>query len=291
MSAGVTAVGTPLHHGRGRSVATKWALRIFAVGWLAALVAVPVGSIVYRTFEHGFSVAWNALTNSQVTASSNEFEHALVLTIVVTAIAVPLNTIFGVGTALLLARHRFPGARLLDALIDLPVAVSPVVIGLALILVYGRSGWIGSFLGAHGIDVIFSVPGIVIASVFVSLPYVTREVLPVLQEIGTDQEQAAATLGAGPLVTLWRVTLPAIRWGVAYGVTLTTARVLGEFGAVLIVSGNITGKTETLTLFVGDQFSNGNTTGAFAGALILALLSLLVLGLLSVSKSRKGAQR
>jgi sulfate transport system permease protein len=292
VSVGVTTVGSDVRHaGARRSLATKWALRCFAVGWLAALVAVPVGSIVYKTFEHGLAVAWNALTSSQVTASSDEFVHALTLTIIVTAIAVPLNTIFGVGTALLLARHRFPGARLLDAFIDLPVAVSPVVIGLALILVYGRTGWIGSFLTEHGIQVIFSVPGIVIASVFVSLPYVTREVLPVLQEIGTDQEQAAATLGAGPFTTLWRVTLPAIRWGVAYGVTLTTARVLGEFGAVLIVSGNITGKTETLTLFVGDQFGNENTAGAFAGALVLAVISLLVLAVLSISKSRKGLQR
>ncbi len=177
----------------------------------------------------------------------------------------PLNTVFGVGSAILLARHRFPGAGLLDAFIDLPVAVSPVVIGLALVLVYGRTGWIGSWLAARGIEVIFSVPGIVIASAFVSIPYVARAVLPVLHEIGTEQEQAAATLGAGPFATLWRITLPSIRWALAYGVTLTTARVLGEFGAVSIVSGNITNKTETLTLFVGDQFANFNQGGRLRG--------------------------
>ena len=271
---------------RRRRTGTKWVLRLFAIVYLAALVAVPVGSIVYRTFEHGFVTAWRALTAPGGTPSS-EFTHALVLTVVVMAIAVPLNAVFGVATAILLARHRFPGARLLDAFIDLPVAVSPVVVGLALVLVYGRAGWIGSWLAARGIQVIFSVPGIVLSSMFVSLPYVVREVLPVLQEIGTEQEQAAATLGAGPLTTLWRITLPSIRWGLAYGITLTTARVLGEFGAVNIVSGDIVGRTETLTLFVSNQFNNFNQTGGYFGALILALISLFILGLLSISKSRK----
>jgi sulfate transport system permease protein len=273
-----------------RAIWTKLGFRTFAVGWLGLLVAVPVGSIVYRTFQHGVGVAWRSLTDAQGLGSA-EFVHALVLTVVVMLIGVPMNAIFGVGTALLLARRRFPGARLLDAFIDLPVAISPVVVGLALILVYGRTGWIGTWLAGHGIQIIFSVPGIVMASAFVSLPYVTREVLPVLQEIGTEQEQAAATLGAGPLTTLFRITLPSIRWGLAYGVTLTTARVLGEFGAVSLVSGNIANKTETLTLFVGSQFNASNYTGAFAGALILALTSLGVLGLLSISRSKEGIVR
>ena len=270
-----------------RPLVVKWVLRVFAIFWLAAIVAVPLGSIVYRTFEKGFSAAMKSLA----TGGSGEFVHALLLTILVAVIAVPLNTVFGVGSAILLARHRFPGARLLDAFIDLPVAVSPVVVGLGLVLVYGRTGWFGSFLAARGIEVIFSVPGIVIASAFVSIPYVARAVLPVLQEIGTEQEQAAATLGARPFATLWRITLPSIRWALAYGVTLTTARVLGEFGAVSIVSGNITNKTETLTLFVGDQFANFNQGGAFAGALILALMSLAVLGLLSLARRKETTVR
>ena len=171
--------------------------------------------------QHGLGTAWDAITTPDAL-------HALVLTLLVAAIAVPLNTIFGVGVSLILARHRFPGAWLLDALVDIPLAVSPVVIGLALILVYGHTGWFGNWLAAHGITVIFSVPGIVMASAAVSLPYVVREVLPVLQEIGTEQEQAARTLGAGPFTVFRRITLPNIRRGLAYGVTLTTARVLGR---------------------------------------------------------------
>lgn len=271
---------------RPKRLAGRLVLRGLVLGYLALLVAFPLGSIVYRALSPGFVTAWHALVSPQG-AVSGEFFHAFVLTLVVLAVAVPLNTVFGVGVALLLARHRFPGARLLDAFVDLPIAVSPVVVGLSLVLVYGRFGWIGSFLAAHGIQVIFSVPGIVIASMFVSLPYVVRSVLPVLNEIGTEQELAAATLGAGGLATFFRVTLPSIRWGVAYGVTLTVARVLGEFGAVSIVSGNVAGHTETLTLFVSDQFSNFNQTGAYAGALILALISLLVLGLLSLAGRRE----
>jgi sulfate/thiosulfate transport system permease protein len=168
---------------------------------------------------------------------------------------------------------------LLDAFVDLPLAISPVIVGISLILVYGKTGWFGNWLAARGIQVIFSLPGIVMASATVALPYVVREVLPVLQEIGTDQEQAATTLGAKPLAIFRRITLPSIRSSLAYGVTLTTARVLGEFGGVLVVSGAIAGKTETLTLFISDSFDNLNIVGAYAGAVILALIALGVLAL------------
>ena len=179
--------------------------------------------------------------------------HALVLTLEEAAVAVALDTVFGVGIALVLARHRFRGAGILELIIDMPLALSPVVIGLALVLFYSSTeGWIGPWLSDHGISVIFSFPGIVAASAFISLPYVVREILPVLQELGTEQEQAAETLGAGPWRVFTRITLPAIRWGLAYGVLLTTARVLGEFGAVSVVSGNIVGHTQTLTQFVDD---------------------------------------
>jgi sulfate transport system permease protein len=264
-------------------------LRVGALGYVGLLIVIPVGSVFYRAFfsrafPHGFAAAWDAVTTPDAV-------HALLLTLLVVGIAVPMNTVFGIGVALILSRHRFPGSWLLDALVDLPLALSPVVIGLALVLVYGHTGWFGNWLAAHGIQIIFSVPGIIMASAAVSLPYVVREVLPVLEEIGTEQEQAAATLGAGRLTVFRRITLPSIRWGIAYGVTLTTARVLGEFGAVLIVSGAIAGRTQTLTLFISDSFENLNPTGAYAGAVILAMISLAVLLLLGTTKSREGSPR
>jgi len=265
----------------------RYGLRSAVVAYLGLLVLVPVGAIAYKAFSPGLSTAWHDLANPGG-ASSGPFVHALVLTLLVAAIAVPLNAAFGVAAALALARRRFPGSRLLDAAIDLPVAVSPVVVGLALVLVYGKGGWFGSWLIAHGIAVIFSVPGIVMASAFVAVPYVARAVLPVLQEIGTDQEQAAATLGAGPWQIFWRVTLPSIRWGLAYGVTLTTARVLGEFGALSVVAGNVSGHTQTLTLYIGGLFEQEfDTVGADVGAVILAVVTLAVLGVLSISRSKE----
>lgn len=260
----------------------KWRLpvRYLALGYVALLIVVPVGSVFYQAFRHGFLVAWHAVTTADAL-------HALWLTLLVVLIAVPLDTAFGVGVALILARRRFPGAWLLDAFVDLPLAVSPVVVGLSLVLVYGKTGWFGNWLAARGIQVIFSFPGIVMASAVVALPYVVREVLPVLQEIGTEQEQAAATLGATPFAAFWRITLPSIRRGLAYGVTLTTARVLGEFGGVIVVSGNIAGRTQTLTLFISDSIENLNPVGAYAGAVILALLSLVVLVVLGKDKERR----
>jgi sulfate transport system permease protein len=205
------------------------------------------------------------------------FQHAFWLSLEVVAISVPLNTAFGVGMALLLERGRFRGRGLLGVLIDLPFAISPVVVGLALVLVYGKTGWFGDWLAGHGIQVIFSLPGMVLATAVVSLPFVARETVPVLRELGTDAEQAAETLGASPWQAFWRVTLPAIRWGVVYGVVLTTARALGEFGAVSIVSGRIEGQTQTLPLYVQDRFENFDSTGAYAAAMVLALLALLAL--------------
>jgi sulfate transport system permease protein len=266
----------------------RYGLRTAVLGYLALLVVIPVGAIAYRAFASGFVAAWRNLANPSG-ATSAGFFHALVLTLIVALIAVPLNAVFGVIAALVLARHRFPGAALLDAAIDLPIAVSPVVVGLALVLVYGRTGWFGGWLTRHGIQIIFSIPGIVMASAFVSIPYVARSVLPVLLEIGTDQEQAAETLGAGPWQIFWRVTLPAIRLGLAYGVTLTTARVLGEFAALSIVAGDVVGHTQTLTLYVGYLFEQSDTSGADFGAFILALITVLVLAMLSISKPEKGS--
>ena len=263
---------------------SRWRLplRSAALGYLGLLVVVPVGSVFFRAFQHGFIAAWDAVTTPDAV-------HALWLTLVVVLIAVPLNTVFGVGVSLILARHRFRGVWLLDALVDLPLAVSPVIVGLALVLVYGKTGWFGNWLAARGIEVIFSLPGIVAASAIVALPYVVREVLPVLQEIGTDQEQAAATLGATSFAAFRRITLPSIRRSLAYGVTLTTARVLGEFGAVVVVSGAIAGKTQTMTLFIQDSIDNLNPVGAYAGAVILALIALVVLTVLGADRQGRKA--
>jgi sulfate transport system permease protein len=243
------------------------------------LLVLPVGMVFYRTFEHGIAAAWNSVTTPAA-------EHAFWLTIKLVAIAVPLNTVFGVIMAIALIRHRFRGRNVVNALIDLPFAISPVVVGLALILVYGRKGWFGQWLIDHGVQVIFSTPGMVLATIFVSLPFVVREVMPVLREVGTDQEQAAATLGATGWQTFWRITLPAIRWGVAYGVVLTTARALGEFGAVSVVSGHIAGQTESLTLHVEDRFQSFDLTGAYAASVVLALLALITLLSMNLLKRR-----
>jgi sulfate/thiosulfate transport system permease protein len=250
-------------------------LRILALGYLAALLLVPVGLIFYRTFEHGIGAVWDSITTPAAIS-------AFWLTIEVTAIAVPLNTAFGVLAALALARGRFPGKSVFDALIDLPFAVSPVVIGLALVLVYGRNGWI-----ELPFQVIFSVPGIVLATVFVSLPFVVREVTPVLREIGDEQEQAAATLGASGWQAFWRITLPSIRWGIAYGVVLTVARAIGEFGAVSVVSGKIAGQTQTLTLLVEQRFSNYDLAGAYAASALLAVIALGTLLIMTRLKPRR----
>jgi sulfate transport system permease protein len=245
-------------------------MRGVALGYLALLLVAPVGMICYRALEHGIGPAWDAVTTPDAL-------HAFWLTIVMVAIAVPLNTIFGVATALLLVRQRFRGRAALNALIDLPFAISPVVVGLALILAYGQAGWFGGALTQAGIQVIFSVPGMVLATMFVSLPFVVREVVPVLREVGTDAEEAATTLGANGWQTFRRITLPAIRWGVAYGIVLTTARALGEFGAVSVVSGKIAGSTETATLLVESQFQQFNYVGAYAASLVLAAIAIAVL--------------
>jgi sulfate transport system permease protein len=261
---------------------SRYALRFVALGYLALLLGIPVGLVFVNAFQDGFAAAWDAVTTP-------EAQHAFYLTLVMVAVAVPLNTIFGVLAALAIVRQRFPGRALFNAAIDLPFAVSPVVVGLALLLVYGsRDGWIGDWLAEQGIRVIFSTPGMILATMFVSLPFVAREVIPVLREIGNEQEQAAATLGAGPMQTFFRVTLPAIRWGVAYGIVLTTARALGEFGAVSVVSGKLSGQTETATLYVENRFQRFDETGAYAASVVLALLALGTLLAMNLIKPKEG---
>jgi sulfate transport system permease protein len=254
----------------GESRLSRWALRYAALGYLLMLLLLPLAVILTKTFADGIGAVVESVTEPDALA-------ALRLSLLTVLIAVPLNTIFGIACALLMVRSNMRGKSIIDGLLDVPFAVSPVVIGLSLILVYGTGGWFGADLAAIGIQVIFSTPGIVMAVIFVSLPFVAREVIPVLQEIGDDQEKAAETLGASRWQIFYRITLPAIRWGVSYGVVLTTARALGEFGAVSIVSGRISGQTETLPLYVQKQFEIFNSVGAYSAALVLALLALATL--------------
>jgi sulfate transport system permease protein len=264
------------------SPTSRWGLRVLGLGYVLLLLLLPLGFIFYKTFEHGIAPPLDAIT-------SPDGLHALKLTLITVAIAVPLNTVFGIACAILLVRHKWRGNFLIDAAINLPFAISPVVIGLSLFLLYGTTGWFEPALAEAGIKILFSVPGMVVACIFVSLPFVVRETVPVLQEIGTEQEQAASTLGANAWQTFWRVTLPAIRWGVAYGVVLTTARVLGEFGAVSVVSGSISGQTQTLPLFVAKQYENFNLPGAFGASVLLALLALATLLAMNLMKRKEAA--
>ena len=260
---------------------SRWVLRLVGLSYLAVVLAAPVGLVFWRTFEDGFGPAWDAVTTPAA-------KHALYVTVLIAAIAVPANTIFGIVCAIAIVRRRFPGKGLVNALVDLPLALSPVVVGLAFLLLYGRNGWFG-WLGDHGLQVVFALPGMVLVTIFVSLPFVVREVVPVLREIGTEQEQAAATLGASPFQTFRRVTLPAIRWAVAYGVVLTTARALGEFGAVSVVSGHVVGKTETMTLHVEDRFQSFDYVGAYAASVVLAMLAIATLAAMSLFKPKEEA--
>jgi sulfate transport system permease protein len=256
-------------------------LRALALGYLALLVVGPVSLMIVLTFADGLGPVFEALTRPA-------FVHALKLTLIIALIAVPVNTVFGILFALVIVRREFRGKQLLTALLDVPLGVSPVIVGLALIIVYGRRGEFGGWLADHGITVIFALPGMVLATIFVCIPFVAREVIPVLREIGTEQEQAARTLGASNWQIFRMVTLPAIRTGVGFGVVLTTARALGEYGAVAIVSGKLSGRTETMTIHVEERFLNFDMIGAYTASLVLALLALLTLFAMQRLKPREG---
>ena len=262
--------------GRARRHVLRW----LALGYLAVVLLGPLLLVFWRTFEDGVDPAWNALT-------APDTIHAFKLTLLIAAIAVPLNTVFGVVCALLIVRRRFRGKGLLNAFVDLPLALSPVVVGLSLFLLYGRQGWFGGWLEEHDVQVLFALPGMVLATVFVSLPFVCREVVPTLREVGEEQEQAARTLGANRMETLRRITFPSIRWAIVYGVVLTTARCLGEYGAVAVVSGRVQGQTETATLRVEERYDSFDLQGAYAISLVLALLAVLVLLAMTLIKPRE----
>lgn len=252
------------------STRVKLTLRTIAIAYLGILVVLPVVTILARTFGPGVG-AFLASVSTPAAIS------ALNLTLLILAIVVPLNVVFGTLTALLLVRGRFRGKAALQAVLDLPFAVSPVVVGVSLIALWGAGGWFGG-LTKVGIPIIFAVPGMVLATAFVTVPFVVREVEPVLRELGEDQEQAAATLGARPSQIFWRITVPSIRWGLLYGTLLTISRGLGEYGAVLLVSSNLPGISQTLTLLVHARYvDSANTYGALAVATLLMGLSLLTL--------------
>ncbi|ANW65803.1 sulfate ABC transporter permease subunit CysW [Mycobacterium sp. djl-10] len=264
------------------SPAVRHLLRFIAIAYIGILVIVPVGLILWRTLEPGIGEFVGSITTPAAIS-------ALQLSLLVVAIVVPLNVLFGVPTALVLARNKFRGKSALQAIIDLPFAVSPVVVGVALILLWGSAGLFGFVENDVGLKIIFSFPGIVLASIFVTVPFVIREVEPVLHELGTDQEEASATLGAQWWQTFWRITLPSIRWGLTYGIVLTIARTLGEFGAVIMVSSNLPGQSQTLTLLVADRYNRANEYGAYAIATVLmgvAVLVLVVQVILDARRSR-----
>jgi sulfate transport system permease protein len=258
----------------------RYGLRTIALVYLLFLLVLPVALICWTTFADGVGPVIDSLTTPSAL-------HAFQVTAQVAVLSVIANTLFGVGTAVLLVRHEFPGRRILNMLVDLPIAVSPVVVGLALILVYGRFAPAGGWLADRGIDIIFSLPGMVLATVFVCLPLVVRAVTPVLEEIGTEQEQAAWTLGAKPWQTFRRVTLPAIRWALAYGMVLALARSLGEYGAVAVVSGRIKDQTQTLTLFVEERFQNFDQQSAYAAAFAMAVVAVLTLLIITLLRPRE----
>lgn len=250
-----------------------------AIAYLGLILYIPALNVFFQAFSKGVGPFLSNLTKP-------DFLHAIKLTLMLAAIAVPLNTIFGLCAAWAIARHKFPGRTLLLSIIDLPFSISPVVAGLMLILLYGRQGWFGGWLQAHDINIIFAFPGMVLATAFVSMPFVAREVIPVLEELGTDQEEAAQTLGASNWQIFRRVTLPNIRWGLLYGLILTNARAMGEFGAVSVVSGNIAGQTQSLPLFVEEAYKQYETEAAYSAAVLLALLAVVTLVLKEIVERR-----
>jgi sulfate transport system permease protein len=255
-----------------------------ALTYLALVLYIPAANVFVQAFRKGVGPFLANLTEPN-------FLHAAWLTLILALIAVPVNTVFGLFAAWALTRERFRGRAFVLSVIDLPFSISPVVAGLMIVLLYGRNGWFGGWLLENDIKIIFALPGMILASAFVSMPFVAREVIPVLEEIGKDQEEAAQTLGASGWQTFWRVTLPSIRWGLLYGVLLTNARAMGEFGAVSVVSGNIAGDTQSLPLFIEDAYKQYQTEAAYSAAVILALLAIVTLVLKDILEKKTGAAK
>ena len=247
----------------------RYLLRFGTIGYLLMVLLIPVGLVFYRAFQHGLGPAWDAVTTPGAV-------HAFWLTILIAAIAVPANTLFGVALAIALVRHRFPGHGLVNALVDLPLALSPVVVGLALALLYGTGGWLGG-LATHGVKILFAVPGMVLATIFVSLPFVVRAVQPVLLELDREMEEAAASLGAKPTAIFRRIVFPNLLPAILAGVALAFARSVGEYGSVVLISGNLPFKTEVSSVYIFSHIESSDTTGAAAVSVVLLAISLAVL--------------
>ena len=265
---------------RARQATTRWALRLVAILYVTVLVVLPLAVMVGRTFEEGIGEFVDSITSPEAIA-------AISLSLRVAALAVLINTVFGLTTALLLTRYQFPGRSVLNSLIDLPVSVSPVIAGLALILVYGRSGWFGGSFQELGIQIIYAEPAIVLATCFVSLPLVVRELVPVLEEIGLEQEQAGKSLGANGWQRLWRLTLPSVRWALAYGVVLTLARSLGEFGAVRVVAGNVLGSTQTMPLLAAQRYTDLDEQGAYSISFVMVAVAIMCIIVVAILRPKE----
>lgn len=278
---GVSGAKTRKQNGKGRHIGepalVRWSLIAVALTFLGLFLLVPLASVFSQALEKGWGTYLAALHEPDTLA-------AIKLTLVTAFICVPLNLVFGVVSAWCIAKFNFPGKSLLITLIDLPFSVSPVISGLVFVLLFGLQGWFGPWLQAHNLKVIFAVPGIVLATIFVTVPFVARELIPLMEALGKEEEEAALVLGAGGLTTFFRVTLPNIRWGIIYGVILCNARAMGEFGAVSVVSGHIRGSTNTLPLQVEILYNEYNYAAAFAVASLLALLALVTLVIKTIAE-------
>lgn len=263
---------------RGRLI--RGGMLFVALAYISTLLLAPLIGIVWTSLGSGLGVVVETLTRPDVV-------HAYWLTLVITVVTVVVTMVMGTLSALVLTRDRFPGRAVLNAVVDLPLAVSPVIVGLMVVLLFGRGGWFEPFFAARGIQVIFALPSMILVTIFICIPFVIREVAPVLEELGVQEEEAAQTLGASPLQTFLRVTLPNVRWGLLYGVALSTARALGEIGAVLIVSGTIQGQTETATLYVLRALEERQQASGYVVALTLAVVSILLLIAIEISRHRR----
>ena len=270
----------PGHDARGASV-VKWIAILLSLSFLAMLLFAPLAVVIVQALDHGIEAYWQSLIQPDAAA-------AIRLTLITAAIVVPLNTLFGLSAAWAIAKFEFPGKSILITLIDLPFAVSPVISGLVYVLLFGLQGWFGAWLQDHDISIIFALPGIVLATMFVTFPYVARELIPLMQQLGNTEEEAAITLGASGWLVFFRVTLPKVRWGLIYGIILTNARAMGEFGAVSVVSGHIRGLTTTMPLHVEILYNEYDFVGAFAVASLLMLLAVATLVVKALAEWRSG---
>ena len=266
----------------GKTEAQPWAKNALIAGvvfYLLLVIFVPALNVFVQAFSGGIGGFLDTLTD-------RSFLSAVRLTLIMAVVTVPLNTIFGLCAAWSIARNKFPGRTLLISILDLPFSISPVVAGLMIVLLYGRNGWFGPWLQAADIKIVFALPGMLLATAFVTLPFVAREVIPTLEEMGADQEEAARILGASDWQVFWRVTLPSIRWSLLYGVILTNSRAMGEFGAIVVVSGSIAGKTQTLPLFVEESYKQYHTQSAYSAAVLLAGLAVVTLVLKEIMERK-----